>query len=45
MELMLLGAVELRYTSLDVLDIGNGGYAYGVMAGSITGERLVALYS
>jgi len=40
MELMLLGAVELRYTSLDVLDIGNGGYAYGVMAGSITGERL-----
>jgi hypothetical protein len=40
MELMLLGVVELRYTSLDVLDIGNGGYAYGVMAGSITGERL-----
>ena len=40
MELMLLGAVELRYTSLDVLDIGNGDYAYGVMAGSITGERL-----
>ena len=40
MELTLLGAVELRYTSLDVLDIGNGGYAYGVMAGSITGERL-----
>lgn len=25
---------------MDVLDIGNGGYAYGVMAGSITGERL-----
>jgi hypothetical protein len=40
MELILLGAVQLSYTSLDVLDIGNGGQAYGVMVGSITGERL-----
>ena len=40
MELLLLGAVELRYTSLDVLDIGDAGQVYGEMAGSITGERL-----
>jgi len=40
MELLLLGAVELRYTSLNVLDIGDGGQVYGGMAGSITGEQL-----
>jgi len=40
MELLLLGAVELRYTSLNVLDIGDGGQVYGEMAGSITGEQL-----
>jgi hypothetical protein len=40
MELVLLGAVELTYTSLDALDFGNGGQVYGVMVGSITGDRL-----
>jgi hypothetical protein len=31
MELALLGAVKLTYTSLEALDFGNGGQVYGTM--------------
>jgi hypothetical protein len=40
MELALLGAVKLTYTSLEALDFGNGGQVYGTMVGSIAGDRL-----
>jgi Protein of unknown function (DUF3237) len=40
MELVLLGDVELRYTSLESLDYGAGGQLYGTLDGRISGDRL-----
>lgn len=40
MDLVVLGEVELRYTSLDALDYGGGGQFYGTMEGAIQGDRL-----
>lgn len=40
MELVPLGDVELRYTSLESVDYGTGGQIYGTMDGSLTGDEL-----
>jgi hypothetical protein len=40
MELVPLCDVQLRYTSLELLDYGAGGQVYGTMDGTVTGERL-----
>jgi Protein of unknown function (DUF3237) len=40
MELVLLGDVELRYTSLESIAYGLGGQLYGTMEGRITGDKL-----
>jgi hypothetical protein len=40
MNLVPLGDVELRYTSLESLDYGTGGQLYGTMAGSLVGEAV-----
>jgi hypothetical protein len=40
MELVELGDLTLTYTSLESIDYGAGGQLYGVMEGSLTGERL-----
>jgi hypothetical protein len=40
MELTPLCDVELRYTSLELLDFGAGGQVYGTMEGTVSGERL-----
>ncbi|MDP8931743.1 MAG: DUF3237 domain-containing protein [Actinomycetota bacterium] len=40
MELVKLGEVELRYTSLEAIDYGSEGQLYGTMEGRLTGERL-----
>lgn len=40
MELVQLGELELRYTSLESVDYGSGGQLYGTMEGTLTGERL-----
>lgn len=40
MRLIELCNVELRYTSLELLDYGSGGQIYGTMEGPVSGERL-----
>lgn len=40
MRLIPLGDVELRYTSLYSLDYGSGGQLYGMMEGTISGDRV-----
>ncbi|HUF11597.1 MAG TPA: DUF3237 family protein [Longimicrobiales bacterium] len=40
MRLIELCNVELRYTSLELLDYGSGGQIYGTMEGTVSGERL-----
>lgn len=40
MELVKLGELELRYTSLHAIDYGSDGQLYGTMEGTLTGERL-----
>lgn len=40
MDLIPLGDVHLRYTSLDALDYGAGGQLYGTMEGTLTGEQV-----
>jgi hypothetical protein len=40
MELVELGAVELTYTSLELLDYDAGGQLYGTMHGRLVGDRL-----
>ncbi len=40
MNLTHLGDGVLRYTSLDIFDYGAGGQIYGMLEGSITGERI-----
>lgn len=40
MNLVNLCEVELRYTSMELLDYGQGGQIYGTMEGTVQGERL-----
>ncbi len=40
MELVKLGELELRYTSLESIDYGSDGQLYGTLEGTLTGERL-----
>lgn len=40
MELVKLGELELRYTSLESIDYGSDGQLYGTMEGTLTGNRL-----
>lgn len=40
MELVELGKLELRYTSLESIDYSSDGQLYGTMEGTLTGERL-----
>lgn len=40
MEISMLAAVELTYTTLESIDYASGGKLYGTMDGTVTGERL-----
>jgi hypothetical protein len=40
MQLTPLCDIELRYTSIELLDFGAGGQIYGTMEGAVSGERL-----
>ena len=40
MELEPLADVDLKYTTLEMLDYGAGGQIYGTMEGSLSGHRL-----
>lgn len=40
MDISELAAVELTYTALESLDYPSGGQLYGMMEGSLTGDRL-----
>lgn len=40
MELVDLGELDLRYTSLESVDYGSDGQLYGTMEGTLVGDRL-----
>ncbi len=40
MELVELGELELRYTSLESIDYGSDGQLYGTMEGTLRGDRI-----
>jgi hypothetical protein len=40
MNLVTLCDVELRYTSIEIVDYGQGGQIYGTMEGDLRGDRL-----
>jgi hypothetical protein len=40
MDLLVIGDVDLTYTSIELLDFGGEGQLYGGMEGRLTGDRL-----
>jgi hypothetical protein len=40
MELIEFGELELTYTTLEIVEYGNGAQIYGTMDGTVTGERV-----